>query len=804
MNLSDAAVNAILLLLLSFILLISYREGAARTRHTALGWMAALSLAAGIIPDAALTRTDVLMAIVAVATTWLVARTWHDWSPAGQVSFAATLISSATFLLVVNEAVVSSARGGFTFALAVAFFALQIAAHVLMIVHTFEIIDVVCRRRWRKRGGLVLDSGFTPYVSLHVPIHREPPDLVIETLEALAALDYSDFEVLVIDNNTEDESLWRPVEAACRRLGPRFRFFHLLPWPGYKSGALNFALRATAPDASIIGVIDADYVVEPGFLSELVGHFANQKLAFLQTPQDYRDADARGRYGRALYLSYRYFFDISMASRNERNAIIYGGTMGLIRRSALERAGGWDEWCITEDAELSLRLLAAGDEGLFVDRTYGRGLMPLDYAGLKKQRFRWAFGGMQILRMHAGQLLNPFGPGRLTLAQRAAYIIGGLQWLNDPLTLAFTVVLALSATLLALGGELPIEALPVEVAAVPVVFLSMALLRFVWGFRARAGCSCREAADALTVLLGLTWVVTTACVRGLVSKEGRFLRTPKAGAAPTLWHTLRVITVENLLLAACLGAGGAILLSGPLDMTRLLLVILLAWQAAVYGAALRTSLWSYEPAVRNHSTGVPALGRMLALRQRAIWLGAGLALIATLLLVTLSGAPGVQRIIEALSVAPVAAAPARPGAAPDPAIRAIIQVLANEAASVSAADVDGALALWSADGMLVDEKGTADRLDDVSWEGGDGLRERYTEELRERRYRELRHTQPHVHVKGDRAVVVNGLRAVVDEAGWPREIELRESDRWTLARVNGRWLIHRLEVNRGVAEGSQP
>ncbi len=89
-----------------------------------------------------------------------------------------------------------------------------------------------------------------PRVSIHVPAYNEPPEMLIETLDALARLDYPDFEVLVIDNNTRDEKVWRPVEAHCAQLGSRFRFFHVAPLAGFKAGALNYALDRTAPDAA--------------------------------------------------------------------------------------------------------------------------------------------------------------------------------------------------------------------------------------------------------------------------------------------------------------------------------------------------------------------------------------------------------------------------------------------------------------------------------------------------------------------------------------------------------------------------
>src|SRR5439155_7776000 len=101
--------------------------------------------------------------------------------------------------------------------------------------------DVLCRHEWRRPRAPLQPSlrGGYPKVSLHVPICSEPPDVVIATLEALARIEYPNFEVLVIDNNTPNEWLWHPVEHWCRA-DARFRFFHLESCPGAKAGALNF------------------------------------------------------------------------------------------------------------------------------------------------------------------------------------------------------------------------------------------------------------------------------------------------------------------------------------------------------------------------------------------------------------------------------------------------------------------------------------------------------------------------------------------------------------------------------------
>ena len=163
--------------------------------------------------------------------------------------------------------------------------------------------------------------------------YNEPVDILRPTLESLARLDYPHLIVQVVDNNTSDPAVWQPLQQLCEQLGPRFQFLHLEPWPGFKAGALNEATRRLAPQVEIIGIIDADYIVEPHFLQAMVGHFDDPTVAFAQSSQNYRDWQDSS-YLRGLFYSFRYFFDVTMPARAHRNAIIFCGTMGLIRRSA--------------------------------------------------------------------------------------------------------------------------------------------------------------------------------------------------------------------------------------------------------------------------------------------------------------------------------------------------------------------------------------------------------------------------------------------------------------------------------------
>ncbi|HEY7360392.1 MAG TPA: glycosyltransferase family 2 protein, partial [Streptosporangiaceae bacterium] len=256
------------------------------------------------------------------------------------------------------------------------------------------------------------------------------------------------------------------------------------------------------------------------------------------------------------YYSYKYFFAVSQPSRNERNGAIFAGTMGLIRRSALGQAGGWDEWCITEDAELSLRLLAGGWGGLHVDQSWGEGIMPLTFEALKGQRYRWCFGGIQILRMHWRSLLpgRRTSSNRLTAAQRWTYLAGALQWYGDLLGLAFYFFLLAGAVNLADGGgQLFRKLTPFLVATVPAL-VALGLVRAMALLRRGTGASWRDAIGAFFVWQSTSLVVARASIKGLFSRRAAFLRTPKTGENAGFWQALRANWAETSL--ALLGIGG--------------------------------------------------------------------------------------------------------------------------------------------------------------------------------------------------------------------------------------------------------
>ncbi|MDP1931043.1 MAG: glycosyltransferase [Gammaproteobacteria bacterium] len=390
-----------------------------------------------------------------------------------------------------------------------------------------------------------LDMASVPKVSIHVPAYNEPAEMMIETLNALARLDYPDFEVLVIDNNTRDEAVWRPVEEHCAKLGERFRFFHVAPLSGFKAGALNFALARTHKDAVVIAAIDSDYQVEPNWLRDLVGAFENPKMAIVQSPQDYRDHDDSA-FKSMCFAEYRGFFEIGMITRNERNAIIQHGTMTLVRRSVLDDLGGWAEWCITEDAELGLRIFEAGYEAMYLSYSYGRGLMPDTFIDYKKQRFRWAYGAMQILRRHTAELFSSKGSS-LTNGQRYHFLAGWLPWVADGFNLIFNLA-AIAWSIAMIMSPTQIDAPLVMFSVLPLSLFAFKISKMVYLYRSRVKANLRQTIAAAVAGLALSHTVGLATLKGLFTDNMPFVRTPKCARPSAVLQALTAVREELLML----------------------------------------------------------------------------------------------------------------------------------------------------------------------------------------------------------------------------------------------------------------
>jgi exo-beta-1,3-glucanase (GH17 family)/cellulose synthase/poly-beta-1,6-N-acetylglucosamine synthase-like glycosyltransferase len=384
----------------------------------------------------------------------------------------------------------------------------------------------------------LVPEAFAPKVSIHIPAYCEQPDMLKATLDAVARLDYANFECVLVINNTPDPALWRPVEEHCKTLGERFKFIRIDNLAGFKAGALRVALANTAPHAEIIGAIDSDYVVEPGWLKDLVPLFADARVGFVQSPQDHRDGN-RSPMHRAMNAEYAGFFDIGMVQRNEFNAIVMHGTMCLVRRAAIESVGGWSSDTIVEDTDLGLAMLERGWVAHYTNRRYGYGLLPDTFEAYKRQRQRWAFGGFQLFSKHWRHLLP--GSETLTREQKREYGLGWLNWLGAESVGVIVALLNIAWVPVVAFANI---AVPDRILTVPILAaFVVSIAHFAALYRLRVRVPLGQMLGAVCAAMSMQWTVAHAVGTGLLKERLPFLRTAKGGATrkgdfPAFWEAV--------------------------------------------------------------------------------------------------------------------------------------------------------------------------------------------------------------------------------------------------------------------------
>jgi len=431
-------------------------------------------------------------------------------------------------------------------AMIIAMTPLVLLASTVILTEGIELAASLWRVERRQVRATIPESAAR--VSIHVPCYNEPPAMVIETLNALARLDWDNFEVIVLDNNTPEPETWEPVRAHCATLGERFRFYHYDNMAGFKAGALNEALRLTDPNAVYVAVIDSDYQVEPFWLRRALPFFAGPNVALVQGPQDYRDGH-QTLFKAMAYEEYRGFFQIGMVERNEHNAIIQHGTMTIVRKHALEEVGGWAMWCITEDTELGLKLFEAGYAAAYIPDSMGRGLIPDTLDAFIAQRYRWVYGAMQIMKRHAGAIF--LGRTKLTAGQRYQFLVGWLPWISDGLGMIVTYMALIWTALMWAAPQTFDVPLPALSASALALFAAKTLKTLLlYPQKVRSGM--KGAIMASVAGLSSTHAVGKAVIAGLLTRGAPFLRTPKCEDPALLSQALRKVWQETTLFGVCM------------------------------------------------------------------------------------------------------------------------------------------------------------------------------------------------------------------------------------------------------------
>jgi len=284
-------------------------------------------------------------------------------------------------------------------------------------------------------------------VDVLIPTKSESMHVLRKTLLGCRNIKYP-HRTLVLDDGDRPE-----LKELCDELGCVY-----LARPEHtdaKAGNLNYGLQHST--AEFIAAFDADHIPLPHFVDRLIGYFGDEKVAFVQTPQEFYNTDSfqhRVDKKRKYIWGEQYlFFSLIQPGKDRWNSAYFVGSCALLRRTALDEVGGFATGTITEDMLTSLRIHAKKWSSIYHNENLAYGIAAESIHPFHVQRQRWGVGNWQILFKS-----NPFLMRGLTIPQRINYMASMIYPLEGFQKIIFYVTPPISI----FTGVLPMRSLDIN------------------------------------------------------------------------------------------------------------------------------------------------------------------------------------------------------------------------------------------------------------------------------------------------------------------------------------------------------
>ncbi len=271
-----------------------------------------------------------------------------------------------------------------------------------------------------------------PFITIQVPSFNDP--VAARCIEACLRFSYprDRYEIMILDDSTDQETAQFLATFASRH-PDLVRYFYRDNRAGYKPGALKTWMPQVRGE--LIVIFDADFVPPVDFIERVVQPFEDPQVAIVQARQTKFLNGKENLVARfASYLLGIHHLILNPIN-HRYNAVFFCGTAGALRKRAVEEVGGWNTTSITEDFDLSVRLLARGYRSVYLPLDT-MSEVPVTLNAFLKQQMRWCFGNVRVFLDNARTIL--FG-GSLTLPQRLLISIMTLGHLFAPVVIVMTV-----------------------------------------------------------------------------------------------------------------------------------------------------------------------------------------------------------------------------------------------------------------------------------------------------------------------------------------------------------------------------
>ncbi|MEG4840290.1 glycosyltransferase family 2 protein [Microcoleus sp. B9-D4] len=406
------------------------------------------------------------------------------------------------------------------------------------------------RRREADRMAVAVESGnFTPSVDIFIPTYNEPAFILRRSVIGCQALDYTNKKVYLLDDTKRSEIKLLAKELGCEYI-TRPDNIHA------KAGNINHATALT--NGELIVVFDADFIPTKNFLTRTVGFFQNPEIALVQTPQSFYNHDPISRnlgLENVLAPEEEIFYRQIEIIKDSADSVVCCGTSFVVRRSALETAGGLVTDSICEDYFTGIRLSATGYRLVYLDEKLSAGLAAESIEAHLNQRLRWARGTLQAFFIDS----NPLTIRGLRFVQRLSHLEGLLHWFTS-LTKVLYLLIPLAYSFF---GIIPLRASARELLYFFLPYYLVQLTVFSWLNR-RSGSALLSDIYSFVQCIPLAVTVVSSMLnpfgkgfqvtpKGMASDRFRFnwnlgwpLIVLFAATAVSLWHNLNINLVKNV------------------------------------------------------------------------------------------------------------------------------------------------------------------------------------------------------------------------------------------------------------------
>ncbi|AOJ85144.1 glycosyl transferase [Burkholderia savannae] len=281
-----------------------------------------------------------------------------------------------------------------------------------------------------------------PEITVFVAAHNEEA-VVVDCLMALLATTYPRDRLTIVPVNDRSTDNTRALIDEVQALAPDLiKPFHRESGKPGKAAALKDALREIRGD--IMVVFDADYLPRPGLLGELVAPFFDPEVGAVMGRVVPQNAD-RNLLARLLDLERAGGYQVNQQARNNLGLVPqYGGTVGGIRKSALDAVGGWRDDTLAEDTDMTYRLLLSDWRTVYLNHAECYEEVPERWPVRARQLTRWAKGHNQTLFRYLIPLLR--SPVTSRRCRLDGALLLGVFTMPALLALAWGIALALYLT----------------------------------------------------------------------------------------------------------------------------------------------------------------------------------------------------------------------------------------------------------------------------------------------------------------------------------------------------------------------